>query len=80
MTMFLHSRAGFALTVVVALIGLMLLIMHRNHLGDSWPFLLLLAFAGMHLFGHGGHGGHDAKEAEAAAPTSEHPHPVDGTR
>lgn len=28
-------------------------------LSDNWFFvLLLLAFVGMHMFGHGGHGGH----------------------
>ncbi len=78
--MFLHSRAGFALTVVVALIGLMLLIMHRNHLGDSWPFLLLLVFAGMHLFGHGGHGGHGGHDAKETDTPTSHQHPGNGTR
>ena len=32
-------------------------------LSQNWFFVLLLvAFVGMHLFGHGGHGGHSRRE------------------
>lgn len=32
-------------------------------LSQNWFFVLLLvAFVGMHLFGHGGHGGHGRRE------------------
>lgn len=81
MTRFLRSRAGIALTVVVALVGVALLLTHRNHLGDAWPYLLLILFPLMHLFGHGGHGGHGANEtAVADAPKGQHQHPGDDPR
>lgn len=36
-------------------------------LSQNWFFVLLLvAFVGMHLFGHGGHGGHTAVDRPAA--------------
>lgn len=34
-------------------------------LSQNWFFVLLLvAFVGMHLFGHGGHGGHGRREPD----------------
>jgi heme/copper-type cytochrome/quinol oxidase subunit 4 len=56
-----RSRAGFALCVLLAAVGLLLVLEHRAHLLGSLPLLLILSVCiGMHFFMHGGHGGHDA--------------------
>lgn len=44
-----------------------LLTNHWLHVLDALPYVLVLGFLGMHLFGHGGHGanqGHESDEGE----------------
>lgn len=58
LTAFLKSGGGVALVMLV-LVGVFYLIReHWTHLGQTWPYLLLLLCPLMHVFMHGGHGGH----------------------
>lgn len=56
---FLRTPAGFALCVLLAIVGLFLWVDHRAHILGALPFFLpLLICLGMHFFMHRGHGGH----------------------
>ncbi len=50
------SRARVAFGVFLAVAALLLILEHRAHALDYWPFLLLGACLVMHLFMHRGHG------------------------
>lgn len=65
---FIKSPAGIAVAMGVLIAAFYLLREHWQHVGGSWPYLLLLACPVMHLFhGHGGHGGHHQHGAEVPA-------------
>lgn len=56
-----HMRgwaAPWILGAFAAIALFFLLTEHRAHLYGAWPYLLLVAFVALHLFGHGSHGGH----------------------
>ena len=56
---FLHTPAGIAFCVFLAIVGVLLWMEHRAHILGALPLLLpLLICVGMHLFMHRGHGGH----------------------
>ena len=46
--------------IILAVLGLIiyLIVDHGSHTLTALPYVGILLFAGMHLFGHGGHGGH----------------------
>jgi hypothetical protein len=62
---FFSTQLGLALTVFLAVGGLLLWFEHRAHLIGALPLLLpLLICVGMHVFMHRGHGGHDGHRGE----------------
>ena len=49
----------------LAIAGFFLVVEHRAHLYQYWPYLLLAACPLLHLFhGHGGHGGHGGEDKD----------------
>lgn len=57
---FWKSSGGIALIMLGLVLAFYLIREHWAHLGQRWPYLLLLLCPVMHLFMHGGHGhGHD---------------------
>ena len=62
-TSFWKSGMGVALLMVGVIVAFYLVREHWTHLGQSWPYLLLLLCPLMHLFMHGGHGhGHSGSD------------------
>ncbi|HCY64263.1 MAG TPA: hypothetical protein DHV59_15860 [Oxalobacteraceae bacterium] len=55
-TSFVKSGYGVALIMLALIVGFYLIKEHWAHLGQSWPYLLLLLCPLMHVFMHGGHG------------------------
>ena len=53
---FWRTPNGIAATGLIAMLGLLLVIEHRQHIFDVLPFLLLGACLLMHVFMHGSHG------------------------
>lgn len=65
--------APWILGAFAAIALFFLLTEHRAHLFGAWPYLLLVAFVALHLFGHGshgGHGGHGGHAPDGEAPPS----------
>lgn len=56
---FLGSKAGWAVTLSLAVLGGYLLWNHTGHAVYALPYLFLLACPLMHVFGH--HHGHHSK-------------------
>lgn len=54
---FWKSSGGVALIMVGLVVAFYLIREHWTHLGQTWPYLLLLLCPLMHLM-HGGHGHH----------------------
>ncbi|WP_262031618.1 DUF2933 domain-containing protein [Microvirga sp. Mcv34] len=52
---------GWAVTLVLAALGIYLFATHTGHILAALPYLLLLACPLMHLFMHRGHGHHHGK-------------------
>lgn len=55
-TPFSKSAVGVALIMLALVVGFYLIREHWSHLGQTWPYLLLLLCPVMHLFMHNGHG------------------------
>lgn len=55
-TPFWKSGVGVALIMLALVVTFYLIREHWAHLGQRWPYLLLLLCPLMHLFMHGGHG------------------------
>jgi Protein of unknown function (DUF2933) len=49
---FLGTKAGLAVTLVAAALGVYLLATHTGHALAALPYLILLACPLMHVFGH----------------------------
>ncbi len=65
---FLGNKAGLAVTLAAAALGVYLLATHTGHTLAAAPYLLLLACPLMHLFGHHHHHGSSHKpEANQSA-------------
>lgn len=65
-TSFAKSGYGVALIMLALIVGFYLIKEHWTHLGQSWPYLLLLLCPLMHIFMHGGHGhGHGNSDHNA---------------
>jgi hypothetical protein len=62
---FLGSRSGFAVTLVVAALGVYMLATHTGHALAALPYLLLLACPLMHLFGHRHHSGQGSQTSRS---------------
>jgi len=56
---FLGSKAGLAVCLVIAAVGVYLLWTHSGHFLYALPYLFLLACPLMHFFGHGHGHRHD---------------------
>ena len=65
---FWRSRYAFGLLVFGAVAGYFLWTEHRAHLGQWWPYALLLVCPLMHVFMHKGHGGHGGHGGDSGAP------------
>lgn len=57
--LFLNTKIGWAVTLLLAALGAYLLWNHTGHIVYALPYLILLACPLMHVFGH--HHGHDHK-------------------
>lgn len=53
---FWKTSRGIALIMLGLVVAFYLIREHWTHLGQTWPYLLLLLCPAMHLFMHGGHG------------------------
>lgn len=53
---FWKSSRGMALVMLGLVVAFYLIREHWAHLGQRWPYLLLLLCPAMHLFMHRGHG------------------------
>ena len=54
---------GWALTLLLAALGIYLFATHAGHVLGALPYLILLMCPLMHFFGHGGHG-HGEREQQ----------------
>ena len=52
---FWKSGGGVALIMLGLVVAFYFIREHWTHLGQTWPYLLLLLCPAMHLFMHGGH-------------------------
>ena len=66
---FLGSKAGLAVCLIIAAVGVYLLWTHTGHVLYALPYLFLVACPLMHLFGHGDGHGHSHQRAEGPSPT-----------
>jgi hypothetical protein len=57
-TILVGTPLGWAITLVLAALGVYLLVNHTGHIIAALPYLLLMACPLMHLFMHGGHSHH----------------------
>lgn len=53
---FWKSSRGIALVMLGLVVAFYLIREHWSHLGQRWPYLLLLLCPAIHLFMHRGHG------------------------
>ena len=64
-------RLPLNIWVIILLAGagliVYLVVDHGEHASAALPYVGILAFAGMHLFGHKGHGGHAGHGSETAS-------------
>jgi Protein of unknown function (DUF2933) len=51
----IRTPLGWALSLILAAVGVYLLATHTGHVLGALPYLLFLACPLMHFFGHGGH-------------------------
>lgn len=70
-TSFWKSSGGVALLMVGVVVVFYLIREHWTHLGQTWPYLLLLLCPLMHLM-HGGHGGHSHSDRQPGSRRSDH--------
>lgn len=62
------SGGGGALIMLGLIVAFYFIREHWTHLGQTWPYLLLLLCPAMHLFMHGGHGHRHSTPDRAVRP------------
>jgi hypothetical protein len=65
---FLGTKAGLAVTLFAAALGVYLLATHTGHALAALPYLILLACPLMHVFGHRHGSGHKPEANQSAGP------------
>lgn len=64
---FLASTSGLVVTLMVAALGVYLLATHTGHVVAALPYLFLLAYPLMHVFGHH----HHSRRKSGASPPAD---------